>query len=359
MRSIAVYCIFPLLFCLAFSAQGKEPAAQAPMVVGLAGSAPFVNDSNGGAGISAEIWAKLADRMQWNYRTVFYEDVSAALLAMRAGEIDAVAGPVSITSDRAEHMAFTLPYFQSSLSILSRVEEPSFWQLLAPFFSRKFFYSVCVFLFILGVVGFLLWLAEREANPKQFPARPLRGIGNGMWCAITTMSTTGYGDVVPRTFWGRFIAGAWMVISLISATTLVAGIASSVTLTGMRSRSVQHAEDLKGQRVATLKGSTSVPFIQLYGGTVVPVETLDEGAQALKNGRVGAMVYDRPQLAYYVQVHPGMDLAISSAEYDKQGYGFAFPLSFRQVHDVNVTLLELKEDGFVDRITARWLGGSH
>jgi polar amino acid transport system substrate-binding protein len=254
-------------------------------------------------------------------------------------------------------MAFTLPYFQSSLSILSRVEEPSFLQLLSPFFSRKFFYSVCVFLFILAAVGFLLWLAEREANPKQFPGRPLSGIGNGMWCAITTMSTTGYGDVVPRTFWGRFIAGAWMVVSLISATTLVAGIASSVTLTGMRTRTVQHAEDLKGQRVATLKGSTSVPFIQLYGGTVVPVETLDEGAQALKDRQVSAMVYDRPQLAYYVQVHPGMGLAISSAEYDKQGYGFAFPLSFRQVHEVNVTLLELKEDGFVDRITTRWLGG--
>lgn len=326
------------------------------MRVGLAGSAPFLTDTVGDAGISAEVWAKLADRMEWQYRTVYFEDVSHALQAMRAGRVDAVAGPVSITSERAEQVNFTLPYFQSSLSILSRTDDPTFLELLVPFFSWKFFLSVCIFLFILGVVGLTLWLAERKANPEQFPAEPVRGIANGMWCAIVTMSTTGYGDIAPRTFWGRFAAASWMIISLLCATTLVAGIASSVTLTGMQTRTVRTAEDMRGKRVATLEGSTSAAFIQLHGGKVVPVESVALGAEALLAGTVDAMVYDRPQLAYYVQGHPEQELAISTAEYDKQGYGFAFSLSFPKTHDVNVVLLELKEDGFMDRISARWLG---
>jgi polar amino acid transport system substrate-binding protein len=326
------------------------------MVVAIAGSAPFVNDTSGASGISVEVWAQLAQRMQWTYRTAYFEDVSAALMALQAGEVDAVVGPVSITSDRAGHMNFTQPYFQSTLAILSRLQRRSLLQLLAPFFSRRFFFSVVVFVLVLAVVGCLLWLAERRTNPSQFPPAPVAGIGNGMWCAIVTLSTTGYGDVAPRTFWGRFIAGVWMVVSLVGATTLIAGIASTVTLSSMIDRTIQNAEELRGRKVASLPGSTAAEFIQMSGGVVVPVGSIAEATEKLKEAQVDAMVYDRPQLAYFVRSHPETPFALSSAEYDHQGYGFAFPLGFSHLHEVNVALLELEEDGYVDQISSRWLG---
>ena len=116
-----------------------------------------------------------------------------------------VVGPVSITAERARRMRFSQPYFQSSLSILSRSEAPSWPQRIRPFCSARFFIALGVFVLILGGVGALIWMAEREANPDQFPAAPARGIANGMWCAIVTMSTTGYGDRAPITFWGRMV----------------------------------------------------------------------------------------------------------------------------------------------------------
>ena len=52
---------------------------------------------------------------------------------------------------------------------------------------------------LLVIVGNLLWLAEHRAQPQNFDPRYSRGIDEGMWVAIVTMATVGYGDRVPIT----------------------------------------------------------------------------------------------------------------------------------------------------------------
>lgn len=351
--------VFLFIFFLFAQNRGVAQEQDSVMIVGIAGSEPFINDTFGDEGISAEIWEQLADRMNWEFRTVYFDNISVALESLKNGDLDAVVGPISITSQRAEYVNFTLPYFQSSLSILSREEDLNIWKMLAPFFSKEFYIAVTVFLFILAIIGGLLWLAEKNSNPEQFPKDPKLGIANGMWCAIVTMTTTGYGDIVPRTFWGRFLAGVWMVISLILATTMIAGIAGTITLSGMKSTAIKDAGDLKGKLVATKVGSPAIEFIKMNGGKVLKVNYIDEGIQKLEEKSVSAVVFDRPQLLYRMRQQQLENLIISTAEFQKQGYGFAFPLSFPNLHDVNVALLELKEDGIIDRTITKWLGSNH
>lgn len=50
---------------------------------------------------------------------------------------------------------------------------------------------------------------EGGVQPKQFGTIP-----SAMWWAITTLTTVGYGDEVPVTFWGRVVAGCTMVVGL-------------------------------------------------------------------------------------------------------------------------------------------------
>jgi len=272
--------------------------------------------------------------------------------------VDAVAGPVSITAGRAAHVQFTQPYFQSSLSIMSRSEAPGWSQRIRPFFSTRFFIAIGVFLLILGVVGMLIWIAEREENPTQFPREPERGIANGMWCAIVTMSTTGYGDRTPITFWGRMVTSVWIIVSLIGATTMIAGIASTLTLSGMRTADISTATDLARRNVAAVPGSPSEALALRYGAASVTIESPDDGYRLLKSGRVDAVVYDRPQLLYFLKEHPDRDVAISTAQYQRQGYGFALSLHAAALHEMNVALLALEESGSVQRIIDGWLGES-
>lgn len=325
--------------------------------VGISGSEPFlVKDQQSFEGISFEIWEKIANAEDINFTTRAYNQVSDALLALQHNEVDLVVGPTSITSGRAINFQFSQPYFESSLSILARKESPNLWERISPFFSTELLYAVLLFLFILGIVGTFLWLAERKASPEQFPPKPGRGIANGMWCAIVTMSTTGYGDLAPITFFGRFIAAIWMVISLLFAGTMIAGIASTLTLTGMATEVISTAAELENKKVAVLDGAPAELFAQQHGAQIIPVESIEDAYKLLKNKQVDAMVFDRPILKYFLNMHPDGDVVISSAQYLKQGYGFAFPPNSEIIDKINVKLLELEENGELDEIVHDWIG---
>ncbi|WP_017257341.1 transporter substrate-binding domain-containing protein [Pedobacter arcticus] len=335
--------------------KGKE------ISVGLAGGAPFVVVEQGKktAGIAVEIWEDIANKNKWKYKYTEFQSVRDAIAALDNHQIDMVVGPLSITAERVSHIRFSQPYYQSSLGLVSRVDKPSLWDRVKPFFSFKLLIAVVIFLFILSLVGTLLWLAERKESPDQFPSEPTSGIANGMWLAIVTMSTTGYGDKAPITVWGRIIAGTWMVVSIIFATSMVAGIASTLTLSGFGDDTINNVEQLEGKSATTISGSPTEEFLEEHNVKETSSDNLKEAFDKLKNKEVDAVIYDRPQLLYYLKNNKDSKLFVSKAEYYKQGYGFAFPLDTKLSHAVNIKLLELAEDEKTYKIIKHWLGNDN
>ena len=332
----------------------KSPTKEKLLKVGIAGSAPFVFQ-NREEGIAVEIWKKIAEKKSWDYKFVPFTKVEEALRSLNKGELDLVVGPISITAKRLEYIRFSQPFYNSSISILSRIENKNLWQRIKPFFRLELLIAVAVFLIILGVVGTLFWLAERKASPEQFSNEPIPGIGSGMWLAIVTMSTTGYGDKAPITFFGRVIAGTWMVVSIIFATSMIAGIASVLTLSTIDSTTISNIEQLSGKKVATVVDSPSVDFLKKSNAKIMTVAGLGEAIEKLRNKEVEAVVYDRPQILFYMKEHDTDDLYISKAEYYKQGYGFAFTTKSQFVLDVNRALLGLTEDQVIEKIIHQYI----
>jgi len=73
---------------------------------------------------------------------------------------------------------------------------------------------------ILISAGFL-YVLEHKAQPDKFGS-----ILEAMWWAIATVTTVGYGDVVPVTIWGRIVGAITMVVGLLMLA-LPAGIVAS------------------------------------------------------------------------------------------------------------------------------------
>lgn len=327
------------------------------LVVGLAGDQPFViieDENDGPQGIAVELWEELAENADWNYTYKSFSSVKEALEAVKNNKIDLIAGPLSITADRLENVSFSQPFYQSSLSILTHKED-GLWAQIKPLFSYKFFIAVAGFLFLLAMVGALFWLAERKVNPEEFSSKPTHGIGNGMWLAVVTMSTVGYGDMAPRSALGRILAGIWIVVTIVFATSMIAGIASVLTATG-NSSEVTSAEDIPGRTIASLEDAPAKDFIKEQRGKFVGTKTLKEAIDLLKKNKVDAIVFDRPQLQYYIHNHQGEELYLPHAEYNKQGYGFAFPQGSDLVYEVNLKLLKLAENHAVKNIMEKFIG---
>ncbi len=362
MKKAALTYLSLFALCCFSTLAGAAPKLINPttdtLTVGIAGAEPFVINSgnNNFEGVSIEIWQQLANRENWAYNYKAYASVDDALNALQNAQVDLVVGPVSITSKRATSFSFSQPYYQSSLAIASKQNAINFWGRIKPFFSLKLLTAVGIFLLLLAGVGTLLWLAEHKTSPQQFSDDPKKGIGNGMWLAIVTMSTTGYGDMAPVTLRGRVIAGTWMIISLIFASSMIAGIASTLTLTGLATSTIPNIEKLAGKKTATIIGSPSEAFIKNYRTKSVGVKTLNDAMALLTSQKVDAVVYDRPQLLYFKNKHQEEDIYIAKAEYYKQGYGFAFARKSELVYPVNLALLKLAEEQTISHIVSEYLG---
>jgi voltage-gated potassium channel len=76
--------------------------------------------------------------------------------------------------------------------------------------------SVTVFVTIVAAV------VIHFTDPKNFP-----NIGDGLWWAIQTVTTVGYGDLVPTSPTGRLVAGLVMVLGIGFLTVITAAITST------------------------------------------------------------------------------------------------------------------------------------
>lgn len=85
------------------------------------------------------------------------------------------------------------------------------------------------------VAGFLMHWIDRDAFPT---------VGTGVWWAVVTFSTVGYGDVVPTDPLGRTVASVVMVFAITFIAILTALVTSAlVTAEQRRQEAARGADD--------------------------------------------------------------------------------------------------------------------
>lgn len=86
---------------------------------------------------------------------------------------------------------------------------------------EQIFLSVVFIIFLLLIVSTLMYHIEHDAQPEAFSSIPA-----SMWWGIETLTTVGYGDLVPQTKLGKVLGGMIAILG-IGLFALPAGILSS------------------------------------------------------------------------------------------------------------------------------------
>ena len=139
-----------------------------------------------------------------------------------------------------------------------------------------------IFLMVLFLASVAVYFLERDVQPATFGSVPA-----ALWWAVATLTTTGYGDVVPITPLGRLVAAVVMICGL-----GVFGLWTGILATGFA------AETRRDNFLKTWESVSKVPFFAALGPAAIAdvthmLRTMDLPARTMiiRKGQAGDCMY--------------------------------------------------------------------
>jgi len=163
-----------------------------------------------------------------------------------------IFGPISMNAYMYYKMQYSpklftwQPNFVKSQGMVTvqRIEDVNLSQRILRAIKRSGIIIIFVLL-ALPTMSIILWTFDRKWNKVEV-VRPVTAILDKMYLCMVTLTTVGYGDVVPLTSVGKVFSVLWMIVSIISVSCLTSIITSDM---------VDSSFPLHNQQVAVVKDS--------------------------------------------------------------------------------------------------------
>lgn len=324
---LLVFLLFSLSpsYTIGQTAQSPDTTSPDTLILGYNIAPPFVYEQAGKLqGVSIWLWDQITAEHHIPYQ-LKRMPLDSLLQALASGTVDASLSPLTITSNRAERMDFSPPYYIAYSSLLAPEASALDRSLafLRSFFSINFFRALGALALIILIFGALEWWFEREHNKEEF-GPGLHGLWQGFWWSAVTMTTVGYGDKSPRTVGGRIVALIWMFTAIIIISGFTASIASSLTVNQL-GWSNDDLESFKEKRLGTIEHSgTDIWLNNNFYNNRVHYPNMQQMVKAIRAGEIDAIAYDRPILQEVLKKDTLDGFQILPITYNAQFYAMGF-----------------------------------
>ncbi|XP_023770460.1 glutamate receptor 3.5 [Lactuca sativa] len=274
---------------------------------------------------------------------------------------DAAVGDVTIITNRTRIVDFTQPYMESGLVIVVPVKKSktSPWAFLQPFTIEMWLVTGGFFL----LVGFVVWILEHRLN-HEFRGPPSQQIITIFWFSFSTMFFSHRENTVSTL--GRLVLLLWLFVVLIINSSYTASLTSILTVQQLTSG----IEGLDGmlasnEPIGVQDGSFAYNYlIQELNVAESRIRSLKDSEDYLnalrlgpKLGGVAAIVDELPYIELFMS-YTKCEFRIVGQEFTKSGWGFAFQRDSPLALDLSTAILQLSENGELQRIHDKWLASS-
>jgi polar amino acid transport system substrate-binding protein len=280
------------------------------------------------------------------------------LQRLKQNQIDIAIGGITITEDREERFDFTHTVYHTGLDILvPNTMEVSVLRFFGSLFTGKKLVFMGGLMLMIVIAGHIIWLVERSTQKRQtmFQHNYFPGVFQGMYWALITASTIGYGDKVPKRWIGRILAAALILIFLPLFGYFIAEMSSDLTVKQLKS-GIYGPEDLWGRRVAVVAGTTSDAYMKKMYADITAYQKVEEAIDALKQNSVDAVVYDAPNLLYYAKGEGQNNFTVVGKIFEPQDYGIVVPQGSTLREKLNRVILTMLESDEMETIKHKWFG---
>ncbi|XP_043712818.1 glutamate receptor 3.2-like [Telopea speciosissima] len=268
---------------------------------------------------------------------------------------DAVVGDIAIVTNRTKVVDFTQPYIESGLVVVVSLRklDSNAWAFLRPFTPMMWAVTAAFFL----LVGAVVWILEHRIN-DEFRGPPKQQIVTILWFSFSTLFFAHRENTMSAL--GRLVLIIWLFVVLIINSSYTASLTSILTVQQLSSpikgiESLITSTEPIGFQVGSFAENYLNQELNIPKSRLIALGSPEAYAMALENGTVAAIVEERP----YVDVFLSRNCKFSAVgqEFTKSGWGFAFPKDSPLAIDLSTAILQLSENGDLQRIHDKWLTG--
>jgi ABC-type amino acid transport substrate-binding protein len=305
-----------------------NPAQSEELKVGIKVAEPFAYQENGKwVGASVDLLDQLSASEGFTYTLVEQSSMPNLLNSAETGEVDMAIAAISLTPQREKAVDFSHSYFSTSMGILAHSKASTLE--MAWWVAKKILVIFLIFVGGLYAIGFIMDKVDGDDN--------IVGVNDGAWWALVTFTTTGYGDLVPKTKKGKLVAAGWMVASLFLISVFTGYVASSMTVKKLSETNTTLA-DLYDEEVVVVKGTTAEFKLAELGIEYNVVTSLDEAVTRFKSGKADAVVYDKAMLDYATKDIDDVD--VWPIDGSDEHYAIALPPESKLKERINLGILK-------------------
>src|ERR1700728_234612 len=281
---------------------GFAAAKDAPLKVAVYDMPPYGHVESDGSidGFSVDLWRRAAESLGRQYHLVPVTQMEEILKGLERKDYDAAIGAITITPARLARVDFSYPAHRSGVAVAVRQDAGPMAALtsygsvlgeLTPLIALTFA--------LLIVMGVAMWLAERPMRPHGHES-VVDTLRDGIYWAVVTMTTVGYGDKTPKATAGRAIAVVWMLASVALVSILSTSIVSRMTAERVVGGLRLTEADLVGKRLAAVAHSLGAEFLGERHLRYAPFDDLPAALTALSRGADDAVVNSVGALQYLI-----------------------------------------------------------
>ena len=358
-RVLGIITLWIFVFSPVSASAKDDRAMQDKVVVAVAEVPPFAMKRKDGRweGLSIELWQRIAQKLGVQFELREYSP-DQLLEAVKKGEVDLIPA-LAVTEQHELLMDLSLPFLTSGTAIAAAAEptEHSWLHFAGRLISLNLLPVIGLLILLSLTAGTMVWLLEARGNPNMFGGGTLRGVGHGIWWAVVTLTTVGYGDKTPKTLGGRIVALIWMFASVILIASFTAAITTSFTVGELQGK-VRGLSDLPDVRVGSLSHSQALNFLTRRGIAVLPFEDAKDGLQAIVDKKIDAFVFNEAVLRHLVRTEFPGRVRVLPSTFDHYYVSMAVPSGSSLREPLNRALLEITAKDDWLRLVELYMGPS-